>query len=77
MTAFIKVVNAPYAAKTDGAGKVILRGLPGGEAQMTVWHPYAKGDGEVAVSLKLPATGSVTREATLAVRAPPMRVGGY
>ena len=43
MVAFIKVVETPYAAKTDAAGNVILHGLPPGAVTIHVWHPYIKG----------------------------------
>ena len=42
MVAFIKVVTTPFAAKTDAAGQVRLRGLPAGTATVKIWHPYQK-----------------------------------
>jgi len=43
MVGFIKVVDTPYAAKTDAAGEVILHGVPAGPVSIHVWHPYLKG----------------------------------
>jgi hypothetical protein len=43
MVAFIKVVDTPYAAKTDAAGDVVLHHLPPGAVTVKVWHPYLKG----------------------------------
>ena len=42
MVAFIKVVATPFAAKTDAAGHVRLRGLPTGTATLKIWHPYLR-----------------------------------
>jgi plastocyanin len=42
MVAFIRVVNTPFAAKTDAAGKARLRGMPAGATKVTLWHPYLK-----------------------------------
>jgi plastocyanin len=43
MVAFIKVVSTPFAAKTDAAGHVRLRGLPAnGTATLKIWHPYLR-----------------------------------
>ena len=38
MLAFLAVVDTPYFAKTDGAGKASLE-LPGGHYRLRVWHP--------------------------------------
>ena len=45
MSAFIVVVDTPFAAKTDARGVAVLRGLPGDNARVQVWHPYAKAKG--------------------------------
>lgn len=42
MSAFIDVVDTPYAAKTDGHGEVTLNDIPAGAGVLTVWHPYLK-----------------------------------
>jgi plastocyanin len=55
MVAFLKVVDTPFAAKTDAAGVVVLRGLPNGSSDVRVWHPYLRApEGEVrrAVALR-------------------------
>ena len=41
MRAYIKVVDTPYAAKTDREGRVVLDGLPSGAAEVRIWHPAA------------------------------------
>ena len=39
MTAFIRVVDTPWAAKTGTDGDVLLRAIPAGGATLRVWHP--------------------------------------
>ena len=39
MRGYIRVVDTPYAGKTDANGYVTLKGLPTGEADATIWHP--------------------------------------
>jgi plastocyanin len=43
MTGFVRVVDTPYAAKTDARGEAVLHGVPDGPAQLAVWHPYLRG----------------------------------
>ena len=45
MSGFIKVVDTPFAAKTDAQGNVVIRGLPAGAASMKVWHPQQRAPG--------------------------------
>src|SRR6185437_15441331 len=42
MVAFIKVVDTPFAAKTDDKGLAVLKGLPVGQVPVRIWHPYLK-----------------------------------
>ncbi len=50
MVAFIKVVDTPFAAKTDDKGEAAqLKGLPAGQVQVRVWHPYLKAPGNEIV----------------------------
>src|SRR4051812_32319947 len=42
MVAFIKVVDTPFAVKTDAQGRAVLRGLPAGPQPVRIWHPYMK-----------------------------------
>lgn len=45
MLAYIKVVDTPWAARTDPDGDVLLRAVPGGTATLRVWHPRLAGRG--------------------------------
>jgi plastocyanin len=42
MTAFIRVVDTPYAVKTDVNGQALIKDLPHGAARVVIWHPYMK-----------------------------------
>ena len=39
MLAYVRVVDTPYAGKTDATGDVVIRGLPAGGARLVLWHP--------------------------------------
>lgn len=69
MSGFIKVVDTPYAAKSNAAGAARINGLPSGFARVTVWHSKLRGkDNEMVVSIPLTASGTVSRSLTLALR---------
>lgn len=57
MVAYIRVVDTPYAAKTDADGKVVLD-LPAGAKEATVWHPDTR-PGELKVALPASRTAPV------------------
>jgi hypothetical protein len=64
MLAWIKVVDTPWAAKTDASGNLILRGAPAGAATLKVWHPRLAGRGnEVSQAVTLTA-GATSRTVT-------------
>lgn len=42
MTAYVRVVDTPFAVKTDGAGVARLPNVPGGAATLRIWHPYLR-----------------------------------
>lgn len=69
MEAYIKVVDTPWAAKTDAAGRAVLSDAPAGAATLTVWHPYQKArNGETSQTLTLTAAGA-SRTVAIALRA--------
>jgi len=68
MRGYIKVVDTPFAAKTDRNGVVNLSGLTTGAATVKVWHPQARvANNEVAFKTNLTAGGN-ERRFTLNVR---------
>lgn len=48
MSAYVAVVDTPWAAKTDANGMVRLTGVPGGAMTVTVWHPALRAPGNRA-----------------------------
>ena len=42
MHGFIKVVDTPYAEKTDSMGHVLIKNLPEGAVTIRIWHPLQK-----------------------------------
>lgn len=69
MVAFIRIVDTPYALKTDGNGVAVLRGLPAGAARVVVWHPSLKGVGnQLNLSATLPATGATAMAPAIELR---------
>ena len=78
MVGFIKVVDTPFAAKTDGQGRAVLHGLPAGAGTLSIWHPYMKAPGnELSMLVTLPREGLVRRAETADVRTPPIRRNSY
>jgi plastocyanin len=78
MTGFIRVVDTPYAAKTNAQGEATVSGLPAGPARMTLWHPYLKAPhGETVRSVSIPLTGALRLAEVADLRAAPMKHGGY
>lgn len=42
MSAFIYIVDTPFAAKTDAQGVAVIPNAPAGAATLRVWHPYMR-----------------------------------
>ena len=78
MTAFIRVVDTPYAIKSGARGEAVIRDIPPGPATLTIWHPYQKTrGGEVSRPINVPASGSLELSMALDVRNPPLARGAY
>ncbi len=76
MVGFIKVVDTPYAAKTDASGAVVIHGVPDGAATLKVWHPYLKAPGN-ELSRDLQVSGQVRQAIVADVRTPARRSSAY
>lgn len=62
MRGYIKVVDTPFAAKTDRNGAVKFNGLTVGAATVKIWHPQARAaNNEVAFNTSLTAGGNERR----------------
>lgn len=69
MLAFIKVVDTPYAAKTNAQGELTLHEVPAGPATVKLWRPYMRAPGnEVARAVTI---GRGVESFTVEVRQPP------
>lgn len=61
MSGFIRVVDAPFAAVTNSAGKVVFANVPNGAAQVIVWHQRVRArDNEVRAAY--PVTGAISAQ---------------
>jgi plastocyanin len=74
MSAFVVVVDTPFAAKTDASGVAVLRGMSGEQARVQVWHPFAKARGNTVSQTTSLAAGRIS--VSLDLRAP-LRRGAY
>lgn len=69
MRGYIKVVNTPYAAKTDHNGIARIVQLPGGAATLKVWHPQMRArTGEYSESLKIAGGQAANRAVSIDLR---------
>jgi plastocyanin len=75
MQAFVRVVDTPFAVKTDATGRVTLRGLPSGALRLRVWHPYLRAPGNEMV-VAVPA-GTANLPVSLRLRRPAPMQHGY
>jgi plastocyanin len=78
MVAFIKVVDTPFAAKTDSQGQASLKGAPAGAATLRIWQPYLKAPGnELVRAIAVPRDGVLRQDVSIELRAPPTRRAAY
>jgi len=78
MVGFVKVVDTPYAAKTDAQGRAVVHGVRAGAAKVSVWHPYAKvRGGQIDQTVTVAAAGSQPLAIGLEVRAARVSHGAY
>ncbi len=78
MSAFIRVVDTPWAVKSAASGQALVRDLPSGPATVVVRHPYLKAaGGEMSRRVVIPASGALRHSMAAEVRSPRLRRGGY
>lgn len=62
MRGYIRVVDTPFAAKTDQNGLAQINGLGGGAYRIIVWHPQLRApNNELRQALNAPASGQAVR----------------
>lgn len=77
MTAFIYVVDTPFAAKTGADGVAVLSGAPAGAATLRVWHPYQRAPNNT-LQRELTVTAAGGDQAfQIRLRAPPQHRHAY
>ena len=61
MVGYIYVVDTPYFAKTGQSGSARFEGLPAGDYQVRIWHPYMKTEpAPLPLKLENGGTGNVS-----------------
>ncbi|MEJ5979571.1 methylamine utilization protein [Novosphingobium sp. PS1R-30] len=66
MRGYVRVVNTPFAAKTDQNGIARVEGLGGGSYRVTIWHPQLRApNNEQSEMLSAPASGQPVRAAVI------------
>jgi plastocyanin len=69
MSGFIKVVDTPFAAKTDAQGHVHIAAISAGSARITVWHPLLRGkDNELVAVVPIGSAGTVSKTISIVLR---------
>lgn len=70
MVAFVRVVDTPWAAKTDAAGHADIKDAPDGKVKVTVWHPYAKARDQTVIADAVLAAGAPAALTVVVAAAP-------
>ena len=68
MKGYIRVVDTPYADKTDVNGRLVIRNLPSGQAVVKIWHPGNRvrgGESQYTIAV---SSGANSRSAALKIR---------
>lgn len=68
MRGYIRVTDTPFAGKTDHNGYLTLAGMPGGAANLTVWHPQLRAVGNEAKSTVSISGGQQTHKIRVSLR---------
>ena len=68
MRGYIRVVDTPFAGKTDRNGYLTLDALPTGSAKITVWHPRLRAPGNQTTQAVAVAAGSGSRKVPILLR---------
>jgi plastocyanin len=68
MRGYIRVVDTPFAGKTDSNGYLTLSAMPTGSAKVTVWHPRLRAPGNETTQSVAVASGSGSRKLQVQMR---------
>lgn len=77
MTAYIRVVDTPFAVKSGADGRALVRDLPPGPATVTIWHPFLKAPGgELTRRINIPETGALALSLSVDLKTSRLGRGG-
>jgi plastocyanin len=79
MIAYVAVVDTPWARISDASGHVLLRALPAGAVEISVWHPYLRSPGNRITRNTSVSDGAPSSEQIAVTLRPPPRMpeSGY
>ena len=68
MRGYIRVVDTPFAGKTDSNGMITIAGMPTGAATVTVWHPALRAPGGELVKAVMLGNGAAPLKIQVTLR---------
>lgn len=68
MRGYVRVVDTPFAGKTDGNGVIILAGVPAGGAKLVVWHPQLRAPSNEYARSLLVAIGQSAQKVSVTLK---------
>lgn len=71
MSAFVYVVDTPFAMKTGADGVAVLSNAPSGAATLRAWHPYMRAQNNTIERAVTVAQGNNLQAFEVRLRAPP------
>jgi plastocyanin len=77
MSAFIYVVDTPFAVKTGADGVAMLQDVPTGAATLRVWHPYLRADDNHVERSMVMSSANASQRFDVRLRPPPDHARGY
>ena len=77
MSAFIYVVDTPFAMKTDASGVAVLQNVPAGPARLRIWHPYMRATGNLVERAITVAPAGGEERVDVRLRPPPDHSSAY
>lgn len=77
MSAFIYVVDTPFAMKTGADGVAVLRNAPSGAATLRVWHPYMRVQNNTIERAVAVTQANSAQAFQVRLRSPPVRDHAY
>ena len=67
MRGYVRVVDTPYAAKTDHNGIASISGVPSGNARISVWHPRLRSPGN-ETGMAVAVSGALSKKYSVRIK---------